>query len=210
MEGVQTAILDLIRCAVNDVAFLVLKTVDHFNTYNVPFSSLNLNVRVHKKDPFFVIALPGAKLFESVLEFVDAACKGMVESKEKREAFETLVKAMENCTLENFPMKARSSGNLDRIDKIVMPLVNGHCVVNSAYDEDLSDFRSRGRCLKIKNTKEVGWEGLALGEYSIFLVHGFSNARSINYMKGTTRPNLVYDNNSVSIHLYITCFVCSC
>ena len=174
MEGLKAEISDLIRYAVNDVDFLVLKTFDHFNTYNVPFSSLNLNVRVHKKDPFFVIALPGAKLFESVLEFVDAASKGMVGSKEKREAFETLVKAMENCTLENFPMKARSSGkesyqNLDRIDKIVMPLVNGHCVVNSAHDEDLSDFRSRGRCAKINTTKEVDWEGLAMGEYRIFL-----------------------------------------
>ena len=54
----------------------------------MPFTSLNLNVKVHKKDPFklSIVALPGAKLFESVLEFVDAASKEMVGSKEKHEA----------------------------------------------------------------------------------------------------------------------------
>ena len=51
---------------------------------------------------------------------------------------------------------------------IAMPLVNGNCVVNSAHYEDLSDFRSCGRCAKINRTKNVDWEGLAMGQYSIF------------------------------------------
>ena len=65
----------------------------------MPFTSLTLNVRVHKKNPFklSMVALPGAKLFQSVLEFVDAASKGMVGSKEKREA-------------NHLPIKVRSRG----------------------------------------------------------------------------------------------------
>lgn len=56
--------------------------------------------------------------------------------------------------------------NFDRIDKIAMPLVNSNCVVNSVHYEDLSDFESRGRCAKIKRTKDVDWEGM--GQYIIF------------------------------------------
>lgn len=84
--------------------------------------------------------------------------KGMVGSKEKREA-------------NHFPIKVRSRGkesyqNFDRIDKIAMPLVNSNCVVNSVHYEDLSDFQSHGRCAKIKRTKDVDWEGM--GQYIIF------------------------------------------
>ena len=56
--------------------------------------------------------------------------------------------------------------NFDRIDKIAIPLVNSNCVLNSVHYEDLSDFQSRGRCAKIKGTKDVDWEGM--GQYSIF------------------------------------------
>lgn len=84
--------------------------------------------------------------------------KGMVGSKEKREA-------------NHFPIEVRSRGkesyqNFDRIDKIAIPLVNSNCVLNSVHYEDLSDFQSRGRCGKIKGTKDVDWEGM--GQYSIF------------------------------------------
>lgn len=119
-------------------------------------------MRFHKKDPFklYIVALPGAKLFQRVLEFVDAVRKGMVGSKEKREA-------------NHLPIKVRGSGkesyqNFYQIDKIAMSLVNSNCVVNSAHYEDLSDFQSRARCAKIKRTKDVDWEGLAMGQYSIF------------------------------------------
>ena len=80
MEGLHAEILDVISNCENDVAFPVVNTGNYFKKYNVPFTSLNLNVRVHKKYPFklSIVALLGAKLFQSVLEFVDAASKRKV------------------------------------------------------------------------------------------------------------------------------------